>query len=186
MQPWWQRTRLCAALRMKTWSGAWLSGGAGAPGNLMFSTTPTRSWAGWRLACGREGNSYGMTVVQSGRPPGPQPERSARSPQPPEDPGDGLGSPVNHLLLEILRSYRPVGVWGISVLQGRVSCLPPFSCCLLRDDCWEKLPLPPPSTSKGRGGDPTLRWVTQRQGRGLGLCRAGLPIFLPASGMELH
>ena len=67
MLPWWQRTRLCAALRMKIWSGAWLSGGAGARRSLTFSTSLTRSWAGWRRACGRGGDSCRASV------PWPQP-----------------------------------------------------------------------------------------------------------------
>ena len=40
---WWQRTRLCAALRMKIWSGAWLSGGAGARRSLTYSTSALSS-----------------------------------------------------------------------------------------------------------------------------------------------
>lgn len=69
MRLWWQRTRLCAALRMKTQSGAWLSGAAGAPGSLLFSTSPVRSWVGWRPACAREGDSCGMMGRRSWPPP---------------------------------------------------------------------------------------------------------------------
>lgn len=50
---------------MKTQSGAWLSGGAGVPETLTFSTRPTKSWEGWRPACAREGSARGAGIRDS-------------------------------------------------------------------------------------------------------------------------
>lgn len=92
-----------------------------------------------------------MTVVETWLPRASGLTPLPAACRPPEDPEDGLGSPMNHLLLEVPRSYHPGrGLGGSPVLQSRVSCLPPFSHCWFynpREDGGAQLGATPPASS---------------------------------------
>jgi hypothetical protein len=146
---------------------------------LTFSTSPTRSWAGWRLAHAREGNCYRRALGRAGWP-GTATWPLCCSPQRTRE--DEWSS---HLLL---RSTGKLPAWAVvwefsgSAGQSYLSTPPP----------------PPhagfttPGKIAGSGGDrPPLVSSMGSRNRGsrtpLGLPGImDLPIFNSGSQMELH
>lgn len=57
-QLWWRVTWLYVASWSQTWSGACVSGEAGAARSWKSSTSPTRSWVTSRLTWGKEGSCW--------------------------------------------------------------------------------------------------------------------------------
>lgn len=116
--------------------------------------------------------------------PGPHPDPSACSPQPPEDPEDGLGSPVNHLLLEMLRSYHPGG--GFGVLRFSRAELAAYLHSPTAERRWvgETLPASCIHFQRAGEGDPALCWVTQSRGVGWAFTEQACPFSSPRLGQN--
>lgn len=100
-----------------------------------------------------------MTVFQTWLPRGQRLDPSAAAHHPLKDSEDRLGSPVSHLLLEVLKSYHPGGGLGVPRFpRAELAAYlhSPIAGFTTQEKMvgpgWGKLPLPPLSTSRSRGG----------------------------------